>query len=102
MTASELAAKSMIDRSLISREIEALKSNGYVTAKEIAGKRNYNSKITLTEKGKEVAKRIGDIAIEIQKLADKGIDEEELVRFYSTLEKISGNLTNIAENNEIN
>ena len=102
MTASELAAKSMIDRSLISREIEALKSNGYVTAKEIAGKRNYNSKITLTEKGKEVAKRIGDIAIEIQKLADKGIDEEELIRFYSTLEKISGNLTNIAENNEIN
>ena len=100
MTASELAAKSMIDRSLISREIEALKSKGYVTAEEAVGKRSYNSKIRLTEKGKEVAVRIGDIAIEIQKLADSGIDEEELVSFYTTLEKISNNLSTIAEENE--
>ena len=53
--------------------------------------------VPLTEKGKEVAKRIGDIAIEIQRLADHGIDEAELVQFYATLEKISGNLINIAE-----
>ena len=99
MTASELAAKSMIDRSLISREIEPLKSKGYITAEEVVGKRSYNSKIRLTEKGKEIAKRIGDIAIEIQKLADMGIDEEELIRFYATLEKISNNLSGIAEEN---
>ena len=99
MTASELAAKSMIDRSLISREIEPLKAKGYITAEEVVGKRSYNSKIRLTEKGKEIARRIGDIAIEIQKLADMGIDEEELIRFYVTLEKISSNLSGIAEEN---
>ena len=98
MTASELAAKSMIDRSLISREIEPLKAKGYITAEEVVGK-SYNSKILLTEKGKEIARRIGDIAIEIQKLADMGIDEEELIRFYATLEKISSNLSGIAEEN---
>ena len=100
MTASELAAKSMIDRSLISREIEPLKAKGYITAEEVVGKRSYNTKIRLTEKGKVVAKRIGDMAIEIQKLADMGIDEEELIRFYVTLEKISGNLSSIADENE--
>ena len=101
MTASELASNSMIDRSLISREIEALKKKGYVTAEEVAGKRNYNSKIRLTEKGKEVATRIGDIAIEIQNLADMGISDEELADFYATLEKLSDNLASIAEKKKI-
>ena len=100
MTASELAAKSMIDRSLISREIEPLKAKGYITAEEVAGKRSYNTKIRLTEKGRAIAEKIGDMAIEIQKLADMGIDEEELIRFYVTLEKISGNLSSIADENE--
>ena len=40
------------------------------------------------------------VSIEIQKLADSGIDEEELVSFYATLEKISNNLSTIAEENE--
>ena len=102
MTASELAAKSMIDRSLISREIEHLKSMGYITAEEVAGKRNYNSKIRLTEKGTEVARRIGDIAIDVQSNADIGIDSEELARFYVTLEKLSGNLSGIADEKENN
>ena len=100
MTASELAAKSMIDRSLISREIEPLKAKGYITAEEVIGKRSYNAKIRLTEKGRAIAERIGDMAIEIQRLADMGIDEEELIRFYATLEKISGNLSSIADENE--
>ena len=102
MTASELAAKSMIDRSLISREIEALKEKGYITAERSIGKRNYNSKIRLTEKGKEVAEKIGDIAIEMQAMANMGISEEELIQFYNTLEKLSGNLMDIANEKEKN
>ena len=102
MTASELAAKSMIDRSLISREIETLKEKGYITAQEVAGKRNYNSKIHLTEKGIEVARKIENIALKIQQAADMGISEEELAIFYSTLEKLSGNLASIAEEKENN
>ena len=100
MTASELAAKSMIDRSLISREIEPLKAKGYITAEKSVGKRSYNAKIRLTEKGKAIAEKIGEMAIEIQKLADMGIDEEELIRFYSTLQKISENLFKVADENE--
>ena len=41
MTASELATQSMIDRSLISREIERLKEIGYIETDDNKGKRNY-------------------------------------------------------------
>lgn len=97
MTASELASQSNIDRSLISREIELLKEKGYITVEEAVGKRSYNTKIKLTEKGTEVARKIGDIALEIQDRADMGVDEAELERFYATLEKLSSNLSKIAD-----
>ena len=100
MTASELAAESMIDRSLISREIEKLKEIGYIETDGNNGKRNYNTKIRLTEKGREVAARIGDIALNIQTRADADITESELEGFYSTLEKLSKNLAEIAEENK--
>ncbi len=100
MTASELAATSMIDRSLISREIETLREKGYITTQEPKGKRNYNYKIKLTEEGKKVARKIEDIAMDIQKRTDIGIKEAELESFYATLELISKNLADIADGKE--
>jgi len=90
----------MIDRSLISRELEPLKELGYIETDGDPSKRNYNAKIKLTEKGKEVADNIGKVALEVQTLADKGISEEELDSFYKTLEKLSKNLIDIAEENK--
>ena len=100
MTASELANESMIDRSLISREIERLKELGYIETEENKGKRNYNTKIKLTEKGREVAASIGDIAMDVQARANAGITERDLEGFYGTLEKLHKNLTEIAEENK--
>ena len=96
ITASELASESMIDRSLISRELERLKDLGYIETEEAPGKRSYNSKIRLTEGGREVAERIGGIALEIQARASRGISEDELESFYRTLEKLNKNLSDIA------
>lgn len=93
MTSAELAAANMVDRSLVSREIDFLKKGGYI---EIEGakdgkRRSYNSRITLTESGRELARRItGEIA-KVQFFADEGISEEELMSFYSTLEKLHDN-----------
>ena len=92
MSATELAASSQIDRSLISREIAALKKQGYIQAEETAGKRSYNTKLTLTEAGKEAAERIGALGLDIQNRVSGAIDEEELAIFYSTLAKIYDNL----------
>ena len=91
LTAAEIAAVSMVDRSLVSREIETLKKNGYVVSEDTGGKRSYNARITLTEKGQELAERIKSEAISVQKAADANVSEEELVSFYSTLEKLYAN-----------
>ena len=99
MTASELAAQSMIDRSLISREIERLKEIGYIETDDNKGKRSYNTKIRLTEKGREVAASIGDIAMDVQTRANAGITDSDLEGFYRTLEKLHKNLAVIAEEN---
>ena len=97
MTASELANESMIDRSLISREIERLKEIGYIETDDNNGKRNYNTKIRLTERGREVAASIGEIAMDVQTRANAGISESDLEGFYRTLEKLNKNLAGIAE-----
>ena len=99
MTAAELASERMIDRSLVSREIDFLKDKGYVTiAEKDSGKRrNYNAPITLTEKGVETAEKIVDTAMKFQENADRGIREKELMPMYSTLFKIYNNLSDAAE-----
>jgi DNA-binding MarR family transcriptional regulator len=97
MTASELAAQSMIDRSLISREITELERSGHITVDPGKGKRSYNSKIRLTESGKQLADYIGEIALHFQKEIDQNIDDEELRQFYSTLEKLYKNFVRISD-----
>ena len=92
LSAAELAASSRIDRSLISREISALEAIGYISAEKQSGKRNYNSKIMLTESGIEAARKMRNIALDFQVLADSGISDSDLEIFYSVLEKIHHNL----------
>lgn len=102
LTAAELANKSMISRSLVSREIERLQEEGFIVVHETArGKRkSYNSRIMLTPKGHELAAAIQKEAMCIQNLANAGISEEDLIIFYRTLEKFHKNLQNVIEVNE--
>ena len=99
LTAATLATKSRIDRSLISREVEELCARGYV---EVVGgggekRKNYNSRIRLTEQGKVLARTITTYAMAAQTAADAGIGEEELASFYATLEKLATNLSQLSE-----
>ncbi len=90
MTAAELASESMVDRSLISREIESLERGGYVS---VSKGRRY----ILTDEGKRLALEITDIVMDVQDKADEGISEEELFSFYATLEKLHDNFNKITE-----
>ena len=96
LTASELARGSMVDRSLVSREIEELISRGLVA---VVGGRRY----MLTDDGRKLAEEIGGIAETVQGEVNLGIDERELDSFYSTLEKMYENfttVTKVVKNNE--
>ena len=97
LTAAEIAAVSMIDKSLVSREIATLKQDGYIATLGKEGKkRGYNARLVLTERGVELAKRISDEATRVQAAASEGISEEELSAFYATLEKLHTKFTGIA------
>ena len=98
LTAAEIASVSRIDRSLVSREIEALKADGYIVSDGGAGRRKYNEKFTLTDSGRTLAYKITERVLEIQNAASAGIPTEELQSFYSTLEKLYGNFVTISEN----
>ena len=97
LTSSELAEKSNIDRSLVSREIRALVRGGYIENTPVAEKRGYNSRITLTEKGKKIAEKIAEEALEIQNQVSADIDIDSLFAFYATLEKLSQNLAKLTD-----
>lgn len=99
LTATTLASKSKIDRSLVSREVEELCEHGYV---EVVGgggekRKNYNSRICLTEKGRVLAQTITEYAMAAQSAADAGVSEEELQSFYATLRKLSDNLSRLSQ-----
>ena len=94
LTATELAAKSRIDRSLVSREIRELERGGYIASDSAGGKRSYNSRILLTERGKILARKISDAAYTVQQSVSKDISPQELISFYGVLEKIHQNLKN--------
>ncbi len=99
LTATTLASKSKIDRSLVSREVEELRERGYV---EVVGgggekRKNYNSRICLTEEGRGLALTITSYALAAQSAADSGISEDELQSFYATLRKLSENLSRLSE-----
>ena len=98
LTATEIAAKSMIDRSLVSREIEILRGGGYITAgkSDEKVKRSYNTKFALTKKGRELAERILGYVKFVQDTVDAGITPEELESFYVTLTKLSENFQSLS------
>lgn len=97
LTGAELASKTMIDRSLVSREIEVLKRNGFVRSEDGSGKRNYNARIFLTDEGHALAERILEKVKKVQREVDEGITEEELEMFYATLTKLSNNFVALSQ-----
>lgn len=99
LTAAELAMRSMVNRSLVSREIEELREGGYVVL-ELDGGNKYNGKLRLTDKGRELAESIGGEVVRIQDAVDEGVSEEELDAFYLTLEKLNNNFLKYKEQNK--
>ena len=97
LTSAELAVKSNIDPSLISRELATLKRRGYITKETTPGKRTYNARITLTDEGKILAQKIYENAMEVQSRVNAGVCADDLMIFYAVLEKLCGNLNEYAD-----
>ena len=91
LTATELCERCEEDKATISRSLYYLEENGFITCDSKSAKR-YKSPLFLTEKGKEVGKKITD---KINCVLDEiciDLREEERVEFYRRLAVISDSL----------
>ena len=95
LTATELCERCEEDKATISRSIDYLETNGYLTCESKSSKR-YKSPLILTEKGKAAAKAIVEkVSLVLGELND-GLTEAERAIFYRCLGIISQGLDTVA------
>ncbi len=99
MTATDLCERCEEDKATISRALDFLEENGYLTCESQSAKR-YKSPLLLTEKGYMVSAKIAE---KIRGVLDKigvGLTEEERVAFYRSLSIISSSLEQCVNSNK--
>jgi lipopolysaccharide biosynthesis glycosyltransferase/DNA-binding MarR family transcriptional regulator len=100
LTAKELSDRCAEDKATISRTLDHLEENGFISCKIRRSKR-YKSPITLTEKGKTVGKSIVEKVDLVVDQISEGLSEEERANFYRALSIVSDNLQAVADSSSI-
>ena len=98
-TATDLCERCEEDKATISRALDYLECNGYLTCESKSAKR-YRSPLTLTDKGLDVGRRIADKINGVLDAVSGGLSEEERVAFYRSLSIISESLDAVSKNSE--
>ncbi len=96
-TATDLCERCEEDKATISRALDYLETNGYLTCETKSGKR-YKSPLLLTDKGLTVGKKIADKISGVLDAISDGLTEEERVAFYHSLSIISKSLDAVSKN----
>ena len=96
LTATELCERCEEDKATISRAVDYLEKNGYVSCESKSPKR-YNSPIVLTEKGQEVGEKICHKVNLILDEVGAELSDKERIEFYRCLTLISNNLEKITD-----
>ncbi len=99
LAATELCERCEEDKATISRALDYLETNGYLTCSSKSAKR-YKSPLLLTDKGRKVGKKIADKINGVLDTVSLGLTEEERVAFYRSLSIISDSLEAISKGGE--
>ena len=99
LTATELASKCNVDKSVISRAIGTLCDTGAVKYLD-DGKKNYRSRLVLSEKGESLFHAMSAIAEEAADAATADLSAEDMHQFYQVLFTLNYNLSEYAKGNE--
>lgn len=100
LTATDLTERCEEDKATISRALDYLETNGYLTCKSKCTKR-YKSPISLTPKGEAVGKEIADKIDCVLKDVSDCLTQTERIAFYRSLSTISENLERISNSSQI-
>ena len=96
LTATDLCERCEEDKATISRSLDYLEENGYITCESQTAKR-YKSPLMLTAKGKEVGAKIyGKVNCVLDKVSVE-LTEEERIRFYQSLATVSDALERVTD-----
>ncbi len=95
LTATDLCERCEEDKATISRALDYLKENGYLTCRSKSEK-HYKSPLILTEKGRKIGKQIAEKIQSILEEMSADLTEEERIAFYRSLSIISGRLEKIS------
>ncbi len=98
-TATDLCERCEEDKATISRALDYLETNGYLTCESKSEKR-YKTPLILTDKGSEVGKKIADKIDSVLSKTDLGLTEEQRIEFYRSLSIISENLEAVLKSGE--
>jgi len=101
MTAKELCDACCEDKGAMSRSIDFLEKNGFLSCKTVSAKR-YNSPLILTAKGIVTAKGISEKVDTVLKSSSSGITENDLAVMYNALAKVEENLRSICGKGKVN
>ena len=95
ITATELCEKCEEDKATISRALDYLEKNEFITCESKSVKR-YKSPLVLTEKGTVVGKKIADKIDGVLEEISGGLSDEERNEFYRSLSIISQCIESVA------
>ncbi len=99
MTATDLCERCEEDKATISRALDYLETNGYLTCESKNTKR-YKSPLVLTEKGRLAGEKITERVDRVLDAISTSLTEEERVAFYRSLSIISDSLDAVSKNGE--
>ena len=94
-TATDLCERCEEDKATISRALDYLEKNEYLTCESKTVKR-YNCLLTLTEKGENPGKKIAEKINGVLQEVGAGLTDEERAAFYRNLSIISSNLESVS------
>lgn len=95
-TATDLCERCEEDKATISRALDYLDTNGYIS-REVESTKRYKTLLYLTDKGKEAAKKIADKISGVLDTISIGLTEEERIAFYRSFAIISDNLEAVSK-----
>lgn len=94
-TATDLCERCEEDKTTISRALDYLEKNEYLTCESKTAKR-YNCLLTLTEKGENAGKKIAEKINGVLREVGAGLTDEERAAFYRSLFIISSDLESVS------
>lgn len=95
-TATDLCERCEEDKATISRALDYLDANGYIT-REVESTKRYKNPLLLTDKGNEVGKKIADKISGVLDTISVCLTEEERIAFYRSLSIISDSLEAVSK-----